>query len=192
MAQEDERRSYFRIHDHLVLDFRQITPEEFDVLKDVVGSGAVKIPDDEKASPFSLHKSLNPENQELHTYIRIMNQKLDMIIGLLSNGNRDACMQNAQTDVSLCGSGIQFNSSAPLAVNDYVEVKMVVPVFPYPRITILCQVVRTEAMVEENARHIFKIATKFLVINENDQDFLVKYIFEKEREQLRQEREDLG
>jgi hypothetical protein len=33
---------------------------------------------------------------------------------------------------------------------------------------------------------------KFVVINEKDRDFLVKYVFEKEREFLRQRKETAG
>ena len=96
-----------------------------------------------------------------------------------------------QTEIILSGAGIQFESDIPFQTGDYTELKIVVPLFPYPKITILCQVVRTESM-QGGVMGIFRIAMKFLVVNEKDRDFLVKYIFEKEREYLRQKKETVS
>ncbi|HEX2964157.1 MAG TPA: PilZ domain-containing protein, partial [Syntrophorhabdaceae bacterium] len=182
MIHEDERRSYFRIHDHLVLEFRQITPEEFLVLKDTISRSTTRIPDEPQESHFILHKGLKPEDEELYGYMRIINQKLDTILDLLSNSGKGS-FQNLKTEVSLGGSGIQFLSGIPLHENDYTELKMSLPVFPYCRITVLCQVVWTEPVADnQETAQLFKMGMKFLVINERDQDALVKYIFEKERE----------
>jgi c-di-GMP-binding flagellar brake protein YcgR len=43
--------------------------------------------------------------------------------------------------------------------------------------------------LQGDAAGAFRIAMQFLVINEKDRDFLIKYIFEKEREYLRQKKE---
>lgn len=192
MAHEDERRSYFRIQDRLVLEFRQITPEEFHILKDAVAYNTARMPDESEKGQFVPYKGARPEDEELYGYMRIIDQKLDTIIDLLSSHQKGS-FQNVKTEVSLGGSGIQFVSGILLTENDYVELKLSLPVFPYPKITVLCQVVWTEP-VEDNDQSAqqSKIAMKFLAINERDQDALVKYIFEKERERLRQERETSG
>ncbi len=192
MAHEDERRSYFRIHDRLALEFRQITPEEFQVLKDTIASNTGRTPDEPEKDQFTHYKCVKPEAEELYGYMRVINQKLDTIIDLLSNGGKGS-FQNVKTEVSLGGSGIQFVSGVMLNVNDYVELKMSLPVFPYPKIVVLCQVIWAEPVSDDpQSRNVFKTGMEFLAINERDQDVLVKYIFEKERERLRQERESSG
>ncbi len=68
-----------------------------------------------------------------------------------------------------------------------LRLKIVIPVFPYPKITALCEVVRAQGLISDTGR--FAIALKFLVINEKDRDILINYIFVKEREYLRQKKE---
>jgi c-di-GMP-binding flagellar brake protein YcgR len=88
----------------------------------------------------------------------------------------------------MSGAGIQFESDVSLGEGDLTELKIIVPLFPYPKITALCEVVRTERLGGDTPNN-FTIALKFLVINENDRDLLINYIFVKEREYLRQKKE---
>ena len=86
-----------------------------------------------------------------------------------------------------------FNSNLiALKTGDYTELKIIMPIFPYPKITTLCQVVRAERLHGGRYRATFRIAMKFLVINEKDRDLLINYIFVKEREYLRQKKETMS
>lgn len=188
MIREHERRSFFRIQDHLVVEFRQLTSEDFTKQKDIIQFNSTRVIDKTKEIHLLTDKELKSENEELYTFMRIMNKKLDTILDLLSKSQYGEIYQNVQTEIILSGAGVQFESHIPLHTGDYTELKIIVPLFPYPKITILCQVVRTES-VQGGAEGIFSVAMKFLVINEKDRDLLINYIFEKEREYLRQKKE---
>lgn len=191
MIQEHEKRSFFRIHGRLVVEFRQITSEDFSRLKDIIQHNSLYAIDKNEKTDFLIDKELKGENGELHAYMRMINKKLDVILGLLSQPQQGEIYHNVQAEINLSGAGVQFESHIALQTGDYTELKLIVPIFPYPRITILCQVVRTENLQKEMA-DVFRIAMKFLVIHEKDRDLLINYIFEKEREHLRQIKETVS
>ena len=191
MTQEHERRSFFRIHDHLVVEFRQITPEEYTKLKDATQYNSTQVIDKNKETYLITDKEVKGGSDELFAYMRMINKKLDTIIDLLNKSQYNETYHCVQTEIILSGSGVQFESQIALKAGDYTELKIVVPIFPYPKITILCQVVRSESL-HGGLGGTFRIAMQFLVINENDRDLLVNYIFEKERECLRQKKETVS
>jgi hypothetical protein len=185
MTEEHERRSFFRIHDRLIVEFRQITPEDFTKLKDVILYNSTQVSDKIKETHFLADKEVKSGNDELFAYMRMINKKLDTIIDLLNKSQYGEIYHSVETEIILSGAGVQFESQIALKAGDYTEVKIIVPIFPYPRITILCQVVRSERLYEAPGGT-FRIAMQFLVVNEKDRDLLVNYIFDKEREYLRQ------
>ena len=146
MTQEHERRSFFRIHDRLVVEFRQITPEDFTKLKDFIQYNSTQIIDKITETHLLADKELKGENDELFAYMRMMNKKLDTIIDLLSKSQYGEIYHSVQTEINLSGAGVQFESHIALKAGDYTELKIIVPIFPYPKITILCQVVRSESL----------------------------------------------
>jgi len=87
-------------------------------------------------------------------------------------------------EIEISGSGLSFVSDVPLPENGYVEFRLMLPVFPYPKIPVLCRVVRSVKR-EENSPMDWEIACKFLAINDSDRDLLIQYIFGREREQIR-------
>jgi hypothetical protein len=188
MTQEHERRSFFRIHDRLIVEFRQITPEDFAKLKKVIQYNSTQIIDKITETHFLADKELKGESEEIFANMRMMNKKLDTIIELLSKSLYGEIYTSVQTEINLSGAGVQFESHIVLKEGDYTELKIIVPIFPYPKITALCQVVRTESVQGSSTTGNFRIAMKFLVINEKDRDLLINYIFEKEREYLRQKK----
>jgi len=191
MTQEHERRSFFRIHDRLVVEFRQITPEDFTKLRDVIQYNSTQIVDKITETHLLADQELKGKNEGLFAYMGMMNKKLDTIIELLSKSQYGETYHNVQTEIDLSAAGVQFESHIPLQIGDHTELKIIVPLFPYPKITILCQVVRTEN-VQGSSAGISRIAMKFLVINEKERDLLINYVFVKERELLRQKKETVS
>ena len=188
MVQESERREFFRIHDRLPIEFRQISTEEFAKLKDFIQCSPTQVVD--KMNEFYLleERELKGENEQLYAYMQVVNKKLDMIMDFLYKSQYGETYRSIQTDINVSGAGVQFECDTSFKENDYIELKIIVPLFPYPKITALCEVMRTECL-EENVPNLFRIALKFLIINENDRDLLINYIFVKEREYLRQKKE---
>jgi hypothetical protein len=188
IMQEDEKREFFRIHDRLLIEYRQISAEDFAKLKDFILHNSTQIIDKINEVYFTEEKEPGGRNDQAYAYMQVINKKLDAIIDYLHKMQSGETYHGLQTDVNISGAGLQFESDSPLQQGIYVELKVVIPVFPYPKITALCEVVRAQGLASTVAGR-FGIAMKFLVINEKDRDILINYIFVKEREYLRQKKE---
>ena len=189
MRADDERREYFRIHDRIPVEFRSISREEFIQLQDNIRYSPTQVVDRLHELYFIEACGEAPdENDHIYSYMKMINRKLDMIIEMLGKPQDSGNYISIHSDVIISGSGIQFTCMPPLSQGEFVELKVIIPVFPYPKITCLSQVVRTEKETGDSASG-QKTAFKFVVINEKDQDILINYIFLKEREYLRQKKD---
>ncbi|HVN96307.1 MAG TPA: PilZ domain-containing protein [Syntrophorhabdaceae bacterium] len=188
MIRNRERREFFRIRDRLPIEFRQISTEEFTKLKDFIRYNSTQVVD--KINEFYLLEEgdLKGENSELHAYMQVLNKKLDMIMDFLYRSKQGDIYRTVQTNINVSGAGVQFESDVSLKEADLTELKIIIPLFPYPKITALCEVMRTERIEDDSGNRI-RTALKFIAINENDRDLLINYIFVKEREYLRQKKE---
>ncbi|MHB8110155.1 MAG: PilZ domain-containing protein [Syntrophorhabdaceae bacterium] len=188
MSADDERREFFRIRDRIPLEFRTITREEFITLQDRIRCNSTQIIDRTNELYFiETHDQASTQSDQLYGYMQMINKKLDMIIEFLGQSAGKETMTATHTEVNISGSGIQFLCDVPLRQGEFVQLKIIIPVFPYPKITSLCQVLRIET--EEEGAKAKWVALKFMVINEKDRDVLINYVFLKERQYLRQKKE---
>lgn len=181
---DTERREYFRIHDRLPVEFRKISADEFSRLQDFIRYNATQVTDKINESYFLKERMIQTESDQTSIFMGIINKKLDMIVDLLYQARKSDTHHSRLVDVVISGSGIQFESDVPIDENDYVELKVTLPVFPYPTITALCKAVRSLAS-ERGGLRLYDTAMRFLVINEKDRDLLINYVFLKDRERLR-------
>jgi hypothetical protein len=190
---EPNQREFFRIDDRLPIEFRQINHEEFVKLESTILSN----PTYKQDKLFEIHflndivSRKKSEDNELYAHLKLIDRKLDMILDLLGQQKREDMYKNLFTQVDISGSGIKFTSDTPLHEEGFVELKIALPLSPFVIISTLCQVVRSLES-KENNQNVWKIALKFLVINDYDRDFLINYIFNREREKLRKMRETTG
>ncbi|HNT43669.1 MAG TPA: PilZ domain-containing protein [Syntrophorhabdaceae bacterium] len=187
MSGESERREFFRITDRIPLEFRPISRDEFERLEGIIRYKSTQVVDRLNEVHFlECRGEPGEETDQMHAYMETINRKLDLILEILGGSSADSGYTAVKTDVNISGAGVQFVCEARLKEGDLVELKIIIPVFPYPRITCLCEVVRADRSDDAGS---LRCALKFMVINENDQDVLVNYIFLKERQYLRQKKE---
>jgi hypothetical protein len=188
-----ERREFFRIEDNLPVEFRRITEQEFLELQEKVKYNAGVAFDTMHEMYFLRENIVGTESKKdkLLAYMQVIDRKLDMIMEMLTRQSNDERYTARYVKVNIGGAGIRFEAETELSSGDYVEVKIILPVFPYPRLTILCGVVRAEK-VEGILVPRWETALKFLAISEKDRDALVNYVFLKEREGLRSKNMEMG
>lgn len=187
----NERREYFRIKDTIPLLVRKISEEEYVYLKRRIRYVPSLRPEDIQGINVLSEKVERKLQQgdELFLFLSMIDKKLNLIMEHLLTGQKEANSNGLiQEEVEISGSGIKFYPRQRFELNDLLEVEMLLPMFGLPRIHLLCQVVRTgeEETIEGEKRAY--VAARFVEINENDRDLLVKYIFRRERERLRQQR----
>lgn len=182
-----ERREFFRINDRLTLKFRKISKEEFKFLENIVrfspGSSVADL--DEVSYLKKIDIDEEKAKDPVFTYLKIIDRKLDLVLDILREKTEENLHYKTEVlDVNLSASGIKFGSEFPMNEGDFVELIIVLPVYPYMRISALCKVIRCESVSENNQKK-YEISLHYVVINESDRDKLIKYILMKEREFLR-------
>jgi hypothetical protein len=188
---EANQREYFRIEDRLTIDFRYVSPEEFRKLEDIIRYNPSHKSGRSRETEFygEFIVQGKGEDRELFEYLKVLDKKLDAIMGLLEAKKSEDAYRSLYTRVNISGAGIRFLSDGPLTAGERVELRITLPITPFSKVSTLCEVVRAEEVTaDEEAR--WQVALKFLVINEYDRDVLINYIFTREREKMRSEKDD--
>lgn len=191
MTASGERREFFRIKDRLDIEFRAVDEAEYIRLEQIVKYNPTQVLLDAKGNGSKKSKvKEKPEDEAMLSFLGMLDRKLSMIVDLLTKSRIDELYTRRYLELEISGSGFSFVSDVPLPENGYAEFRLVLPVFPYPKIPVLCRVVRSVKR-ERNSHIDWEIACKFLTINDSDRDLLIQYIFAREREQIRS-RKGLG
>ena len=97
-------------------------------------------------------------------------------------------MSEEQTEVNLSGSGMKFKTCDNLKPGDFLDMKMVIPMSSGIVIEFIAEVVRgvktSDNSINEKSDE-KEIAVKFVAINEDDREMIIRYTFKRQRELLR-------
>jgi len=187
---KNDSREYFRIEVRLPIEFRRINHDEYLNLESTVKHSSTQIID--KVNEMRFLKEIiskdEKETGQVYAYIKLIDKKLDMILDLLYKSKDDGLYLSRYINVNISGAGINFITDVNMHEGEYVELKVILPFPPYPKITSLCNVVRSIAC-NVNGMANWETALTFITINEEDRDLLINFIFAKEREFLRYKKE---
>jgi len=174
---EDEEyskmRGFSRVDAHIPFQVRVVPAEERGTVK------ARTLGDMPLVDPRVL-----PELQDkvLGEWVKMLNSKLDAIINRLSS-QREGFDTLPYAHVNISGGGLGFFSEHRYNSGDIIEAKLVLPMMPPVALFVYCEVV----MVEQTAKG-YMIATKFVDMDEEITDEIVKFVFKRQREIMREQR----
>ncbi len=190
---ETERREYFRVADRLPIEFRLVCDDEYERLEKQIKYTPTQRVDRANEIHFLKRAASKTarENDRIYSYLQAIDRKLDILLDLVASAQKDQIYTRRYVEVNISGAGIRFVSDIHLEKDLFLEVKIVLPFFPFPKITALCKVVRGERKKGEGPPQ-WQTALKFLMINDEDRDLLINYVFTKEREILRLGKEASG
>lgn len=124
------------------------------------------------------------DNAALETWLSIINSKLDTIMRILTL--KDAgFMSLPVTRVTISGGGVSFNSNERRDPGDVIEMKMLMPGVSGQAILVYGKVTG----VEEKDKG-FRVAAEFVGMDENMRDQIIDFVFRREREIIREKREE--
>lgn len=173
-AQDRKEREYSRVDTYVSLQVSLVPPEAREGLRscsshELLGVAFPPLPD--------------IEDPALAQCLLIINAKLDTVLSSLSL-QREGMRAQQASPVNISGSGLRFTSSEPFAVGDVVKIKLVLPTHPDTVFHIYGRVVRSQPKSCEGSN----VSVSFSVIDEDIRARIVKFVFEKQREQLRNKR----
>lgn len=119
------------------------------------------------------------EDKLLADWLRMLNNKLDAIINVLSF-HKEGIAAAPLVPITLSGNGMGFHSSSQYLPGDLLELKMMLPLIDPVGMCIYGRVVRVEEV-----EHGFEVAVSFVATDEHIRELIVRLVFEKEREIIR-------
>ena len=116
-----------------------------------------------------------------------INRKLDLLININLSDDFRNLMQSSPRPVNVSATGLRMVSEQSLMVGDIIEIGLILPQVPLLFINTAGEVVRSK-LVRTGGRDAFAVAVHFLELSDNDREDLIRYLFKRQREQLRQRR----
>jgi hypothetical protein len=148
--------------------------------------GQIFIPD--KVNGFDSRPELNGRD-EIERFLLYLDSKLNLIVSLLADnlGRKDYEHKGWVLDVS--ESGIGFISPIRLPLGTAIEMGIVLPNQPYRTIDVAGEIVRESENTDGDYMGQHTVGISFYDILSEDEDAIVRWVFEKQREEIRRRKE---
>ncbi len=189
-AKPSDRRRFFRVQDHIALKFRQVLPAELEELISNLSSQEttrLSLPGTFAATSRRMEhllRKIKETQPDLATYLKSLNEKLDIIARALFMENSDLA-DVSPCEVDLSASGVAFRSEVYLKPGGNIELKLLI--FPsLIHITTIGVVIRSERSGEPSERP-YDVAVDFDFIREKDRELIIQHVLRKEVSDLRKE-----
>lgn len=122
----------------------------------------------------------------LHHIIEL-HRKMDILIETVAPVNRSLVEVPKERDVCISASGIRINLESPSLPGQRIALCIVLPFIPPVNVFIIGEVIRNDISEhlppEEDMIH--ETAVNFIEIKEDDRETLIRYIFKRQRDILR-------
>lgn len=189
--EDDNRRNFIRVEDTFPIEYKLLEGENLEEAKErcMKGRGYREL---KWGTAFDVLQQRPGEVKESELFEAILralfelDKKLEMVLSFLDPDKKDQAGRERPRDVVLSASGMKVALEERLKVGDLLELKITLPVFP-PLITVmLAQVLRVQPKPAQAGVNLYEIALVFVAINDQDREEIIRYTFQKQREQLRQ------
>jgi hypothetical protein len=165
------QREFSRIDVYIPVEFRLVPDEEKRLVKSRMSEEMV-LADFHQMPPLENHPQLE--------WLSVLNAKLDRIIQALtlqSEGFHSLPFKF----VTISGSGMSFSSQSGFSLGDLLEIKMMLNLYKPAAFYIYGEVVQVQRQTSGNF-----IAVSFRMIDDGIRDRIIRFVFETERELLRE------
>ena len=185
MSDTDERREFVRVDASLVVQFN---PVGSSVKTYANGGGGQAEPNDVLGTWNHVRRTVTkPSNNEGDTVTPQLLLRVDWLLSeLLSSLAKVEPLQiqvPRPTAVNIGGTGIRFQSVVGAAVDDVLDLMVILPIFMPIHCTAKVTRVRSQIVEDQVVHH---IATAFTAISEEDREQVIQYTFRRQSEILRQ------
>jgi hypothetical protein len=127
---------------------------------------------------------------EIINEIHSIHRKLDFILKIISKPDDDNIFNREPEEINISGSGFKFKSADNLKSGDYLDIKLVLPIASGVIIELIGEVVHVVRSSDKNDASLpdmKDIGVTFAAINADDREFIIRYVFKRQRELLRAE-----
>jgi hypothetical protein len=166
-------REYSRVEAYIPLEFTLIDPQQTSCLRSRVAGEAI----------LAEFKSLpDPDDQLIAEWLKVINTKLNSIIRMLTI-HHEGFNQLAIRKVNISGGGISFTAGKSFSPGEILEMKVMLTMQNPLALFLYGEVVEASKHSTE-----FDTSVQFIAIDDFIRDEVIRFVFEREREILREKR----
>lgn len=175
---QENRRKHVRVDCTLKVDCQKISSDDYrrfehnpEIIFRKTFHELLEIPDSDEITLELLYRQLYE-----------VNLKMDCIMDLLEHRDTPTRKSVRTECVNISGSGLKCITNQRFATGDIVALRIFLPVAPLTRIHVLGEVTSlTKSETEQN----YHAVITFVDIPEGDQDTIIGYVFNRQRELLK-------
>jgi hypothetical protein len=185
----DERREWIRIDDRVLLEYRLLNDQTEEPTPGIppASNEAITAVIAKPTADLLLRSGEQLAQSPLLPWMMKVDWLLEVILKTLAKMHPEGIPMAQIADVSLSGGGIGFPSPLQFSAGDMLRLKIILS--PFIPIHATASVIRsTHAKDGTN----YDIATKFIQLNPNDQEHLIRHIIQTQAERLRGRRNHIG
>lgn len=177
MHRDDERyigmREFSRVDARIPLEVYRVPPGTREGIRSRVSGETI---------PSEMRTLPDLDDKLLTDWLKMLNAKLDTLISMLVL-QREGFSSLSLADVNISGGGVSFTARERYGKGEVLELKMMLPLLPPVALYAYGEVVQ-----EESAADGCRIAVKFIAMDEEIRDEIVKFVFKRQRDILREMR----
>jgi hypothetical protein len=169
----NNKREYSRVEAYIPLEYKLIEPGQRQHVRARVAGETI----------LAEFKTLpDPDDQVITEWLKTINTKLNSIIRMLTL-HQEGFSQLTIRKVNISGGGISFNADRTFSPGDVLEIKAMLTM-QYPLAVFLYGEV-----IEVGNHHLeYDTSVQFIATDDFIRDEVIRFVFEREREILREKR----
>ncbi len=192
-----EKREFVRVEAYLPIKYRVIDEGEYETARQECLVTRPEPPEGLASAPlngFDLEEltrqdwSLpNTESMDplMARALNSIDRKLNLLLRLLIETNFPDVGQEPPVGVNLSGGGLRMVIPEQLVTGQKVLVELTLPTMPPAAITSIAAVVRVVPAPAQEEANRYETALKFIDIHEDDREKIIRYVFKRQRHQIR-------
>jgi hypothetical protein len=188
------RREYARAKVRLFARFRILDHAEEEGVK--AGTAGPNLRGGHSIGPLEeLVEQLAPGSMDepLLRCLQFINNKIDFIIDEITSPGK-AGMSGPSEVTEISGSGFRLDCDLRLSRGQLLKVDLLMPSALQYRIELIAKVVRVDETQQESGpgRKKFSVSARFVEIDEESRESIIKAVFSRQRERIRMEKTVMG
>ena len=168
------KREYARLETHIPIEIKMVPPDERNNIRGGMG----------KDAPLSLPVPQAVEDPLLSEWLKYIDAKMEAILRLIDVQTRNMPNMTLKTE-DISGGGLSFISPDKFSLGDMLEVKIL-----YPASTPQFLYLHGEVVQSQERSDGYFTTLRFVPIDDSVRDKIIRLVFEKEREILREKRKE--
>lgn len=183
--QSEERRSFVRGNFSFNIKFKTMTKDEYEDLKKT----------NEAIFPtFKQEPGVDIKDREINAghlasallinHLVQIDEKLDLILDLLSNDKTVKGLYSQGVGLNISGSGMNIMVTRPVECGQVIHTKFYLSKFPLVYMDVFGEVVHV-TQVDKDSRTHYKLGLKFLDLSINDRERIISSVFQRQRGDIR-------